>query len=255
MPPPDLMLGAPSPFSAVPLPGSPWRATLPAFGRALSDTTHDAVTERFLAEGADTLNDREMLDLLMRDIVAEDDRNRIVAALIDRFGDYCGVLRADTRALCAVDGMSLSAAVMLKAVGDAAVRLARTEIINRPILASSRELLAYLRAEMARHPTERLRGLFLDIKNRLVTDEVLQVGTVNSVPVDSRAVIKRALELEASGIILVHNHPSGDPCPSRVDIEFTQKVRDAGDLFDIALHDHIVIARQGHSSFRDMGLL
>jgi len=157
--------------------------------------------------------------------------------------------------LTAIKGVSENTAVMLRAVADAAERLAREEVLNRPALSSWDALLDYLRVSMAHHDTERFRILFLDIKNVLIADEVQQRGTVNHTPVYPREVIKRALELGASAIILVHNHPSGDATPSKADISMTNAIQDAGDQLGIKLHDHVIVAKGGTSSFRDMGLI
>ena len=143
----------------------------------------------------------------------------------------------------------------LKIVEAAAQRLARGKVIGRPVLSSWSALLDYCMAAMARNQTEEFRVLFLDRKNVLVADEVQSKGTVDHVPVYPREIIKRALELHASAIILVHNHPSGDPTPSRADIEMTREVAAAAKALKIAVHDHLVIGRGGHASFKSLGLL
>jgi DNA repair protein RadC len=151
--------------------------------------------------------------------------------------------------------MGEAGAVMFKAVADAAERLAREELIKQPILSSWDRLLDYLRIGMAFEKTERFRILFLDVKNALIADEEQQQGTVNHTPVYPREVVKRALELGASAIILVHNHPSGNPTPSQADIQMTNTIRDAAKGVNIALHDHIIVAKSGTVSFIDQGLL
>ncbi|MPY69996.1 MAG: DNA repair protein RadC [Alphaproteobacteria bacterium] len=214
----------------------------------------DRLRQRFLDGGTAALADYEMLELLLFHTIPRRDTKPLAKRLCSQFGGYAGVLRADAKALVAA-GLSENTAVMLRAVGDAAVRLAREEVLDRPVLASWDKLLAYLRAEMTRHDTERFRILFLDIKNRLIADEEQQRGTVNHTPVYPREVVRRALELSASAIIMVHNHPSGSPEPSRADIEMTREVREAASRLGVVLHDHIIVAKGGHASFKSMGLL
>lgn len=211
--------------------------------------------ERFLEAGPGSLADYEMLELLLFQAIPRRDTKPIAKALMERFGSYRAVMRADVGALTKVKGMGATGAVMLKAVADAAERLAREEVMNRPVLASWDRLIDYLRIGMAHHHTERFRVLFLDVKNALIADEEQQRGTVNHTPVYPREVVKRALELGASAIILVHNHPSGAPTPSQADIEMTETIRDAAAKLGVTLHDHVIIAKGGTASFKAMGLL
>ncbi len=215
----------------------------------------DRLRQRFLKRGPGALADYEMLELLLFQAIPRRDTKPIAKALIERFGSYAAVLRAEVDALVEVDGVREVTAVALRAVADAAERLAREEVIDRPVLSSWDRLVKYLRIAMTHHDTERFRVLFLDVKNALIADEEQQTGTVNHTPVYPREVVKRALELGASAIILVHNHPSGDPEPSRADIQMTNEVRDAGARLGVVLHDHIVVAKGGHASFKSMGLL
>ncbi len=215
----------------------------------------DRLRQRFLKRGPGALADYEMLELLLFQAIPRRDTKPIAKALIARFGSYAAVLRAEVDALVQVDGVREVTAVALRAVADAAERLAREEVIDRPVLSSWDRLVKYLRISMTHHDTERFRVLFLDVKNALIADEEQQTGTVNHTPVYPREVVKRALELGASAIILVHNHPSGDPQPSRADIQMTNEIRDAGAKLGVALHDHIVVAKGGHASFKAMGLL
>jgi len=214
----------------------------------------DRLRRRFLEAGGDALADYEMLELLLYSTIPRRDTKPLAKRLIGRFGSYAGVLRAAPAALKAA-GLSHPTVVMLKAVGEAAVRLAREEVIDRPVLSSWDKLIAYLRAGMSGLGTERFRILFLDVKNRLIADEEQQRGTVNHTAVYPREVIKRALELGASAVIMVHNHPSGNAEPSRADIEMTREVRDAAAKLGVALHDHVIVARGGHASFKALGLL
>lgn len=211
--------------------------------------------QRFLDAGPGALADYEMLELLLFQAIPRRDTKPIAKALIDRFGSYRNVLRADPDALMTVKGMGQGGAVLFKAVADAAERLAREEILFQPVLSSWEKLLDYLRIGMVDQDTERFRILFLDVRNTLIADEEQQRGTVNHTPVYPREVVKRALELSASAIILVHNHPSGTATPSQADIDMTRTIRDAAKGVNITLHDHIIVAKSGTVSFADEGLL
>ena len=211
--------------------------------------------KRFLEAGPGALADYEMLELLLFQAVPRRDTKPLAKALIAKFGSYRGVLRAEVDALLQVKGMGESGAVMFRAVADAAERLARQEVIGQPVLSSWEKVLDYLRISMADEDIERFRILFLDIKNTLIKDELQQRGTVNHTPVYPREVVKRALELGASALILVHNHPSGSAEPSRADIEMTNRIREVAGGMGVTLHDHIIIARAGTASFRSLGLL
>jgi DNA repair protein RadC len=211
--------------------------------------------ERFLKGGSDALPDYELLELLLFSALPRRNTKPIAKALIDRFGSYAGVLRADPGELSEVPGVKDSAMTILKAVRIAAERLAREEVQRKTVIGSWDKLIGYLRTAMLHERIEQFRILFLDTKNQLIADEAQQKGTVNHTPVYPREVVKRALELGASAIIMVHNHPSGDPTPSKADIEMTKEVRDAGRRLGIALHDHVIIAKGGHTSFKTLGLL
>ena len=222
-----------------------------------SDTAghRDRLRKRFLDAGPGALADYEMLELMLFQAVPRKDTKPLAKELIDKFGSYRGVLRADTAALMDVKGMGEPGAVMFRAIADAAERLARAEVMNQPVLSSWDKLVDYLRIGMADGKAERFRILFLDVKNTLIADEEQQQGTINHTPVYPREVVKRALELGASAIILVHNHPSGNPTPSQADIQMTNTIRDAAKGVNIALHDHIIVAKGGTVSFADQGLL
>ena len=211
--------------------------------------------QRFLDRGPGALADYEMLELLLFHALPRRDTKPVAKALLKRFGTYADVLRAGADELQQVDGIGKVGTVALKSVADAAERLVRAEVMNRPVLSSWDSLIDYLRISMAGHKTERFRILFLDVKNTLIADEVQQSGTVNHTPVYPREVVKRALELSASALIMVHNHPSGDATPSRADIEMTREVREAAAKLGVALHDHVIVARSGHTSFKSLGLL
>jgi DNA repair protein RadC len=211
--------------------------------------------DRFLATGGDGMPDYELLEMLLAQAIPRRDVKPLAKDLIARFGSFAGVIAAEPERLLAVSGMGESAVAALKVVRAAAVRLLRQEATGRDVIGSWDKLIDYCRAAMAHETVEQLRLLFLDRKNALIADEVQQRGTVDHTPVYVREVVKRALELGASALIIVHNHPSGDPTPSRGDIEMTQQVKDALDKIGIALHDHVVIGRKGHESFRAKGLL
>lgn len=178
-----------------------------------------------------------------------------VDALFDRFGDLAAIASADAPELARAGGLGARALTDLKLVRILSERLARAEASRRPVITSWTALLAYVRVALAGESREQFRALFLDKRNGLLRDELVAHGTVDHAPVYPREVVRRALEVSASALILVHNHPSGDPTPSRGDIEMTRKVVDAAALFDIVLHDHLVVGRDGVASFRTLGLL
>ena len=210
---------------------------------------------RFLEAGGEALPDYELLELLLFAALPRIDTKSLAKTLIDRFGSYQGVLRASPAELTAVKGIGESAAVAIKAVEAAAIRLARKEMKERPVLGSWTGVVDYLRMKMAHADIEQFRVLFLDTKNGVIEDEELQRGTVNQTAVYPREIMKKALEYGATALILVHNHPSGDPTPSKADIEMTRQVRDAAEKLGVVLHDHVIVARNRHASFRTLGLL
>jgi DNA repair protein RadC len=219
----------------------------------------ERLRERFL-DAPEALPDYEMLELLLATGIPQKDVKPLAKALIERFGSFADVIAADIDALKlhpAVAGVRVTAlaATMLKVVREAAVRLARAPVVNRSVISSWDALLDYCRTAMATLPTEQFRLLFLDRKNVLIADEVQQKGTVDHTPLYPREVVKRALDLRASAVIMVHNHPSGDPTPSKADIQMTRAVRDALAAVAIGLHDHIVVGRSAHVSFKTQGLL
>lgn len=211
--------------------------------------------QRFLSGGAEALPDYELLELLLCLAIPQKDVKPLAKDLLARFGGLGGVVQADLPALLAIPGIKENAAAAIKLVGATAARMARAEVIGKPVLSSWDKLIDYCRISLAHMPHERFHLLFLDRKNALVADEAQQRGTVDHTPVYPREVVKRALELNASAIIMVHNHPSGDPAPSKADIEMTARVRDAAAPIGIVLHDHVVIGRNGCFSFRANGLI
>ena len=215
----------------------------------------ERMRQRLLQRGAETLSDYEVIEFLLFGAKPRADVKPIAKALIGRFGSLAGVLSAEPAELSKVPGMGDSSIAALKIVPEAAKRLAREELVDRPVITSWDQLLAYCRISVAREKVERFHLLFLDRKNKLIADEIQQRGTVDHTPVYPREVVKRALELGASAIILVHNHPSGDPTPSRADIDMTREIKEAAEKLGIQVHDHLVIGRSGHSSFKSLGLL
>lgn len=215
----------------------------------------DRLRQRFLAAGGDALADYELVELLLFLGIPRRDVKPLAKDLVARFRDFAGVVNADFSALLQVKGMTENAAIALKLVRDAARRMARQEVANRPVLSSWQALLDYCQIAMAREPREQFRLLFLDRKNALIADEVQQQGTIDHAPVYPREVVRRALELGATALILVHNHPSGDPTPSRADIEITKDIVRAAAAVGVVVHDHLIIGRGGHASFKSLGLL
>lgn len=210
--------------------------------------------DRFMQGGGDALPDYELLELLLFSAIPRRDIKPLAKQLIRRFRDFAGVLSASAADLEA-EGLKENAVALIKVVQAGALRLGRAQVLDRPILSSWTALIDYLRAAMAHDSVEQFRLLFLDRKNALIAEEMQTRGTVDHAPVYPREVVKRALELGATALILVHNHPSGDPTPSKADIEMTREIARAAAPLGIALHDHIVIGRGEPVSFRAQGLL
>jgi DNA repair protein RadC len=220
-----------------------------------TDGHRERLRARFLKGGADALPDYELLELTLFAAISRRDTKPLAKALLARFGSFAEVIAAPRARLMEVKGVGEAVANHLKIVEAAAQRLTKTKVMGRAALSSWSALLDYCTAAMARSQTEEFRVLFLDRKNMLVADEVLNRGTVDHAPVYPREIVKRALELNASALILVHNHPSGDPAPSKADIAMTREVAAAAKALGIAIHDHLVIGRGGHASFKSLGLL
>lgn len=210
---------------------------------------------RFMQGGAAALPDYELLELVLFRAIPRQDVKPLARRLLDRFGDFNRVLSAPIPRLGEVDGVGDAVIQELKIVEAAAHRLAQSRVLRRHVLSSWDALLDYCRTAMANRETEQFRILFLDRKNILIADEEQARGTVDHVPVYPREVVKRALELSASALILVHNHPSGDPTPSEQDIVVTGQIQDAAHVLGITLHDHLIIGRNQELSFRSSGLL
>lgn len=208
---------------------------------------------RFREAGAAALSDYELLELVLFAAMPRRDVKPLAKQLLGTFGSFADVLAAPQEKLS--EFLGESAIVQLKIVEAAALRLSRTRLLGKPALSSWSALLDYCSAAMARSEREEFRVLFLDRKNVLTADEVQSRGTVDHAPVYPREIMKRALALNASAVILVHNHPSGDPTPSRADIEMTREIVEAARALHIAVHDHLVIGRGGTASFKALGLL
>lgn len=215
----------------------------------------DRLRQRFRERGAEALADYELLELALFRSIPRRDTKPIAKALIDRFGSFAEVMGAPLKRLCDVSGVGESVALDLKLIHATAERIAHGQISKKTVLASWSSVLTYCRTAMAFEDIEQFRILFLDKRNALVADEVLQRGTVDHTPVYPREVVKRALELSASAIILVHNHPSGDVTPSRADQSMTRTIVEIAEPLGINVHDHIIIGRDTHASFRALGLL
>jgi len=215
----------------------------------------DRLRERFLIGGADALPDYELLELLLFMAIPRRDVKPLAKELILKFGNLAGVLNAPVNELEKCDGLSDTTIIALKAVQSSAHRMLKQEVMNRPVLNSWARLMEYCQATMAHETKEHFRILFLNKKNELIADEVQQSGTVDHTPVYTREVIKRTLELDATAIILCHNHPSGAPKPSQDDIVMTKAIVDAARSMNIVVHDHIIVSKKGTSSFKALGLI
>jgi DNA repair protein RadC len=210
---------------------------------------------RFMAGGAQAMPDYELLELVLFRAIPRQDVKPLARLLLDTFGDFNRVIAAPVPRLQMVKGVGDAVVQELKIVEAAAQRMMRARVMNRPVLSSWQALLDYCHTAMAHRETEQFRILFLDRKNVLIADEEQAKGTVDHVPVYPREVVKRALEVNASALIMVHNHPSGDPTPSQADIEMTLQVQEAAQVLGITLHDHLIIGKSREVSFRSAGYL
>jgi DNA repair protein RadC len=215
----------------------------------------ERVRKRLLSAGPETFADYELLELLLFHSIERVDVKPLAKALLKEFGSLGGILAASREQLERHDKLGERTVVHFKAIRETARRLLKESVADRPVVSSWNQLLDYCRIAMADEQTERFRILFLDRKNRIIRDEVQQTGTVDHTPVYPREVIKRALELGASSLILVHNHPSGDPTPSEADIATTRELAEVGARLGITLHDHVIVAKGGFRSLKAMGLL
>lgn len=230
-------------------------AVLPAKLPSYISDHRKRLRDRFMEGGAAALPDYEMLELLLFRAIPRMDVKPLARLLLDTFGDFNRVISASPQRLQMVKGVGEAVVIELKLVEAAAGRLMRAKVLNMPVLSSWNALLDYCQTVMAHRETEQFRILFLDRKNVLIADEEQAKGTVDHVPVYPREVVKRALELNASAIILVHNHPSGDPTPSEADISMTIQVQDAAQVLGITVHDHLIIGKSRELSFKAQGYL
>jgi DNA repair protein RadC len=228
--------------------GQPFASTGPQGHRA-------RMREKLLNRGPDALADYELLEMLLFYAMPKGDTKPLAKALINRFGSFASVLTAPQKELFAVSGLAEFGIAALKLVHASSLRLIKAELADRPILNNWDRLTEYLNAVLGRERIEQFRVLFLDSKNRLLSDDLLGRGTFNHTPVYPREVLKRALELNAGAIILVHNHPSGDPTPSEDDVVVTEEIKAAANLLQIVLHDHVIIANGRWFSLRRSGML
>ena len=215
----------------------------------------ERLRQRFLQGGSDALHDYEMLELILFRAIPRGDVKPLAKQLLAKFGSFSEVIAAPVERLKEVRGLGEASIAELKIVQAAANRLVRGEVKQRQVLSSWSNVLDYCRAAMAFESKEHFRILFLDKGNHLIADEQHQTGTVDHTPVYPREVIKRALELSATALILVHNHPSGDPTPSRADIQMTQAIVEIAKPLGISVHDHIIVGKDGHTSLKGLKLI
>jgi len=230
-------------------------APAPASAPSGVDGHRARMRQKLIEAGPTALLDHELIEMVLFLALPRRDTKPIARALLDRFGTFAEALSAPTQELRQVEGLGEAGIAALRTVQAAALRLTAAPLRNREVLNNWDRLLDYLTADLSRARIEQFRVLFLDTKNRLIADEAQARGTVNHTPVYPREVVKRALELHSTALILVHNHPSGDTTPSRADIEMTAEVKAAAAALGIALHDHLIIGQGQHFSFRREGLL
>ena len=211
--------------------------------------------KRLLEGGAEALGDHEVVEYLLMTAIPRRDVKPLARSLIARFGSLAGVFNADPGALARHPGMGETSAAALRIVALAARRLARTQVRETPVLGSWQALIDYLTIDMAHLTVERVRVLYLNTQNMLIHDEHVGDGSIDEAAIHPREVIRRALDLGATALILVHNHPSGSPQPSRADIQITNRIAEAGRLLGITVHDHVIIGREGHVSLKAKGLI
>jgi DNA repair protein RadC len=211
--------------------------------------------KRLIEGGPDALLDHELVEYLLTLAIPRIDTKPLARKLIRDFGGFGGLLAADAEAIARMGELSERAVAAIKIVQAAALRLLKSEIAERPVLGSWQALLDYLHADMAHNPVERVRVLFLNSRNMLIRDELMSEGSVDEAAVYVREIIRRALDCHATALIIVHNHPSGDPAPSQQDIKLTRDIVEAGRHLRIGVHDHVIIGTKGHSSLRAMGLI
>ena len=214
----------------------------------------DRLRQRVIAD-AGSLQDYELLEYLLILAIPRRDTKPIAKALLREFGGLPGVFAADGDALRRVPGVGDGAVAAIRVAHASTLRVLKAQVAAQPVLGNWQALLDYLRADLAAAPVERVRVLHLNSRNMLIRDEQMGEGTIDQAQIYTREVIRRAIDLGSAAIILVHNHPSGDPAPSRADIEVTRLIQDAGKKLGIAVHDHLIIGAQGHASLKSLGLM
>jgi DNA repair protein RadC len=245
------------------LPGAAWLRLMPAKtgdSKDEAETPHyhghrERLRERFYAAGPGALSDYELLEMALFPALPRRDTKPLAKTLLKTFGSFAEVIHAPVARLREIDGIGEASINQLKLIAAAAHRVAKGEVQRRTALSSWNDVIDYCRASMAFSDKEQFRLLFLDKRNQLISDEVQQTGTVDHTPVYPREVIKRALELSATALILVHNHPSGDPTPSQADIQMTKAIVDIAKPLGISVHDHIIVGKNGHASLKGMRLI
>src|SRR5437870_10373268 len=215
----------------------------------------ERLRERFYSAGPDALSDYELLEMALFPALPRRDTKPLAKALLKKFGSFAEVIHAPVARLREVEGIGDASVHQIKLLAAAASRVAKGEIKRSIALSSWNDVIGYCRSSMAFADKEQFRLLFLDKRNQLIADEVQQTGTVDHTPVYPREVIKRALELSATALILVHNHPSGDPTPSQADIQMTKLIIDIAGPLGISVHDHIIVGKNGHASLKGMRLI
>lgn len=233
-----------------------WLPEAKKISRSANTAGHrQRLRERLLAGGAEALADYELLEFLLFAAIRQGDTKPLAKALIAHFGSFSAVLAADPAALRQIGGMGEASAAALHATALAARRMARGAVQDKPVLGSWQALLDYLSIDMAHLNHERVRVLYLNAQNRLILDHLLGEGSVDEAAIHPREVIRKAFDIGATALILVHNHPSGSPEPSRADIAITSRIAEAGRLLGVTVHDHVIVGREGHVSLRAKGLV
>jgi DNA repair protein RadC len=215
----------------------------------------ERLRERFHSAGPDALSDYELMEMVLFAAQPRRDMKPLAKSLLNKFGSFAEAIHAPEARLREIDGIGDSSVSQIKLIAAAATRIAKGELQQRNSLSSWNDVIGYCRTSMAFADKEQFRLLFLDKRNRLISDEVQQIGTVDHTPVYPREVIKRALELSATALILVHNHPSGDPTPSQADVQMTRAIVDIAAPLGISVHDHIIVGKNGHASLKGMKLI
>lgn len=215
----------------------------------------ERLRERFMKGGIDALTEYELVELILFFAIPRKDVKPIAKALLARFGNLSGIIKADEKDLLSVEGISANSVIALRIIRDSAFLMMKQDLIGRPVINNWDSLMKYCHVTMAHKNIEHFRVLFLNKKNELIADEIQQSGTVDHTPAYPREIMKRALELGSTAIILVHNHPSGDANPSKADIDMTRHIIEAGKPFSIAVHDHVIVSRADYKSFRKLGLI